>query len=257
MAALPTTLREYDQLALARGLPEPAFLPDQLERWPVSADPPALVLARLGAYLLVVDLQAARECDPLGVAWFGRTDRFPALGVPAAAVSEPGQASLAPFCRPILTLGPCYKEADGSWVPLAGLARDWCDVAVRVQSTVAPVIAFQVEYHLGGGPTLWESFRLTENGLEYETRIEWVVGGFRLHLPLFVTDGEQVGVPTWRDQNLTLAIGGRCLRAEALDASWRWELEPGGAFANRWGTLQNALLQGRSALRFAVRLTVE
>src|SRR5262245_58149823 len=104
------------------------------------------ILAASGAYQLAVDLTAAGEGRALGLAVLQRADREPVLGLPGPVAIGENDGRMAAYCRPVLTLGPAYKESDGAWVPLSGVPRDWCDISVEEQATEGTRSAFTVQY---------------------------------------------------------------------------------------------------------------
>jgi hypothetical protein len=250
---MPTNFLE--NYKAANGSPELDFCPGRLLRHPAAAPDVGLLLAAVADYRLVVDLYPAPEVGTLGVAAFQRQGLPAELGVPQPLSVKPAGPLAGEHCGQALTLGPSYKEADGLWVPLAGVPREWCDLEVRVETETADLLDFEVVYRIGGGPTLWERYRLTDQGLDYLARIQWVVGGFRLQVPLFVTDGRHVGVPALEAGLLTLRIGRHALQVRALETDEPWEVEPF-QYANMLGIYQNAYLQGRSAVEFRARLTL-
>jgi len=231
----------------------PAFAANELLVWP-HMDVPRQIRAQQGPYQVELELDPLPRTACLGLVRFARIDRHPLAGVPAAIPAEPAHP-VGPHAGMALTFGPSYKEADASWVPLAGVPRSWCDIFVYPLETVPGHLGWEVEYRIGGGPTLVERFALDANGLTYQTHLHWVVGGFRLQYPLFVTDGAQAAVPLLAGPELRLRLGNTevCLRS-AEPTHW-WEIEEL-PYANHLGMYQNAYLQGRSVIAYEVRATI-
>lgn len=220
------------------------------------AESPTQLLAAVADYRLAIDLQPAPQIGVLGVVLFQRQDRPGWLGISQPIPGRPSGALLAEHCGLALTLGPSYKEADGAWTPLAGMPSDWADIRHDLLAEAPERVEFEIEYRIGGGPTLWERYRLQADGLAYETRIRWVVGGFRLQLPVFLTDGKLAAVPRLEQHRLTVVHENHALHAEADDPTVVWEIDTQ-QYVNRVGLYQNAYLQGRSAVRYGVRLSID
>lgn len=248
---IPDVLDSYKRAVGAA----PAFKPGKVVAVPAGVRVPALVLAQAADYQLIVDLQPDLTAGVLGLALLQRAGLPPIVGIPAPIPAKAGEGCVGDHCGVALTLGPAYKEADASWVSLAGMPREWCELSLEVAAESNEALDFTIEYRVGGGPTLWERYHLHAAGLSYETRVEWVIGGFRLHLPVFVTDGKAVGVPRLEGSRLSVQLGAHRMTAVAEEAR-RWELDLA-QYANRCGIYQNAYLQERSAIRYAVQLLLE
>jgi hypothetical protein len=222
----------------------------------VGVPSPPLFLAAAGDYRLAVDLQPDPAISVLGLALLQREGCPAALGVALPIIANPDGPLIAEHCGQALTLGPAYKEADGAWVTLAGMPCEWADISHETLAETEERVEFEVEYRVGGGPTLWERYRLQADGLFYETRIRWVVGGFRLQMPVFLTDGRQAAVPQLDRNRLIVRLASHTLAVVAEDESERWELEAS-QYVNSNGVHQNAYLQGRSAVAYAVHVRLE
>lgn len=203
-----------------------------------------------------MDLQPDPATSVLGLAFLQREGLPPLLGIPQPIPAKPSGPLTAEHCGLALTLGPAYKESDGQWAPLAGLPVEWSDISHEVINASEDGVEFEVEYRVGGGPTLWERYRLRPDGLRYETRLRWVVGGFRLQVPAFLTDGRLAAVPRLEGHRLRVPIGDHAFTVVAEDEGERWEIDST-PYASPWGVYQNIYLQSRSAVEYAVQVTLD
>jgi hypothetical protein len=213
------------------------------------------LLAAQGALRVVVDLAPAPEVGTLGLAMLQHTAGPSVLGIPFPIPSNPDGEPAGPHDGVSLGFGPSYKEADASWVPLAGVPRTWCDITWRTLADAPDRVEFDVLYRIGGGPRLWEQYTLTEAGLTYKTWLEWVVGGFRLQVPSFVTNGQLVGVRTIERNTLRLRVGSYEMVVRSRDDRQGWEVDTL-AYANAHAVYQNLYLQGRSTLDYEVDVSI-
>ncbi|MCS7166381.1 MAG: hypothetical protein RMI91_00380 [Gemmatales bacterium] len=237
---------------------------DQLMVWPSIAQRLVVesldsgvhrVLAVCGPYRLIHVLNAATVEEPVGVTFLAHSaaEDFPVW-------QSPGQdrSDLAPETvhREALALGPLYREADGAWLPLAGLPATWFDATLEVLRENGESLSWATESKVYGGPILLESLTLTPQALDYSCGLRWTIPGFALQLPLWLTDGQRSARPQLQGPELRVHTPVWTLVAECLepeDASWSLDTSS----VSR-GTVQyaRALLQSRAAVCYRVRLRV-
>jgi hypothetical protein len=213
-----------------------------------------MLTATVAGYHLAVDLTPDPQQSSLGLATFTRDGCSPFLGWPQALPAH----LAAPFDpeAPPLTWGPAYKEADGSWVSLAGIPTDAVEVVILEQSHQADNFHLHVEYRIGGGPTLGEEYTLAPHSLTYATQMQWLVGGFRFNLPLCYTKVSLAPTLQLQGGDLTWSQSGQCLRVHTSHAPPNWEIFPG-AFAHGENLLRHVGLQSRSVIRYEVQFLID
>ncbi|MCS7159378.1 MAG: hypothetical protein RMJ19_02800 [Gemmatales bacterium] len=213
------------------------------------------VLAACGPYRLIHVLNAATVEEPVGVTFLAHAaaEDFPVWQSPNKARSDlPTEV----VNSAALALGPMYREADGSWLPLAGLPATWFDATLETLQESGESLSWAAESKVYGGPILLESFTLTPQALDYSCALRWTIPGFAVQLPLWLTDGQRSARPQFQGPELRVhtsvwMLVAACLEPE--DASW--SLETSGVPR---GTVHyaRALLQSRAAVHYRVRLRV-
>lgn len=148
------------------------------------------------------------------------------------------------------TWGPSHKEPDARWAVLAACPPDLVDVDVLAQT--AGELA--LEYRIGGGPTLWETYERCDGGLTYTCRLQSQVAGFRFNLPLPHAVLAEATVHRVGSRLEILHSSG-CLRLTCLRAEQQWEMAPL-PFLLGEEVYRHFYLQGRGTLEYAMRLEV-
>lgn len=207
-----------------------------------------------GAYRLVAVIGRLRSNDSLGVAYFAHsaTEDFPFWQTcPAEKSSESASESV---CADALALGPMYREADGSWLALAGLPAPWFDARLEVTRDRGEFLDWSVDWKVYGGPMIRETFQLAAGGLTYSCFLQWTIPGFRIQVPVFLTDGHRVGTAQILGPTLRLGTSAWLLQVECHepeDAQWTLEPAPAGATLAQYA---RAIVQSRFAVRYQLHV---
>lgn len=235
------------------------FLPNSLLLEGTPSEP-SRILAASGPYRLVMALRRESSGEALGVVYFAfdQDEELVLWDSPPAPMSD--GSSPEGVQTHALTLGPVYREADGSWLPLAGLPTPWYDAALEVEQETGETLAWSVTWKIYGGPIIRETIVLSATGLEYMANLQWMIPGFRLQMPLPITDTPIV--PQIRGSTLSLRSEAWTMIAEAQDADSVWTLEawtlpgqPRPANNHRSGYLR-AVLQSSRAVQYRLGVKV-
>lgn len=184
---------------------------------------PYRILAASGAYRLVMALRRESSGGALGVVYFAfdQGEELVLWDSPSVLMSD--GSSPEGVQTHALALGPMYREADGCWLPLAGLPTPWYDVTLEVEQETGETLAWSVIWKIYGGPIVREAIALSATGLEYVANLQWTIPGFRLQMPLPLMDTPIV--PQIRGSTLSLRSNVWTMMAEAQDADSVWRLE--------------------------------
>jgi hypothetical protein len=212
--------------------------------------------AACGPYRLIAVLQPQSPAESAGVIYFAHeeTQALPAWQPPL--IPRPADLPSELVHSEAVALGPIYREADASWLPIAGLPTTWFDAELDVAQESGPCLAWSVQWRVYGGPTVSEDFLLSEAGLEYRCALQWSIPGFRVQFPAFLTDGQHIGVPQPHGPTLYLRTSAWRLVAECLeptDAVWSLETITPTATPCHYA---RALLQSRSAVQYRLKLSL-
>jgi len=198
-----------------------AFEPNRLLVEGTISEPRCLRAAS-GLYRLVLVLQR-ESCDtPLGIVRFAFGNQAPIWDTSSLRTSE----NLAPESvnTNAIALGPLYREADGSWIPLAGLPTSWYDARLDIEQEFGQLLSWSVTWKIYAGPVIEEFFLLAPNGLEYTCRLQWTIPGFRLQIPVALS--HQHSIPKIEGDRLILAGHGHTLVAHSQTSDSHWMLQP-------------------------------
>ncbi|MER3414878.1 MAG: hypothetical protein C4297_01520 [Gemmataceae bacterium] len=183
-------------------------------------------------------------------------DGIPSL-ISIEALGRPAGASPYVLGACALTLGPAYKEADGCWFTVAALTPDWGTWSCRILTDTGTSLAWETEFHIGGGPIIREHFVLAPSGLQYTTSLLWTVDGFRLQLPIPARAPGADLLLSLDGPLLTVKTAQHCLRIRELTGTHRWFVEPlpwNRPHAVLW---QQACLHSRQAVEYRVHIAME
>jgi hypothetical protein len=198
-----------------------AFEPDRLLVEGTISEPRCLRAAS-GLYRLVLVLQRETSDTPLGVVHFAFGNQVPFWDTSSLRTSE----DLAPDSvnTNAIALGPLYREADGSWIPLAGLPASWYDAWLDIEQESGQFLSWSVTWKLYAGPVIEEFFSLAPSGLEYVCRMQWTIPGFRLQIPVALSRPSDA--PKIEGSRLILAGHGYTLVAHCQTSDSHWILQP-------------------------------
>ncbi|GBD35080.1 hypothetical protein HRbin36_00184 [bacterium HR36] len=211
------------------------------------------LLAASGPYRLVAVLNPTRADESPGVVYLAHEESadFPAWQPPL--FSRPADVPAEMAYPDALALGPIYREADNSWLPLAGLPSTWFDATLEVLQGRGESLRWAVETKVYGGPSLTETFCLTPGGLQYSCSLRWTIPGFRVQLPAFATDGQRTGLPQCRGTTFCLQTSAWLLVVECLEPEdANWDLEAVSTAAT--GHYARVVLQSRSTVHYRLQL---
>ncbi len=225
-----------------------AFEPDRLLVEGTISEPRCLRAAS-GLYRLVLALQRESGDTPLGTVHFAVGVQAPIWDTSSLRTSE----KLHPESvnTNAIALGPLYREADGSWIPLAGLPTSWYDARLDIEQESGQLLSWSVTWKIYAGPVIEEFFSLTPSGLEYVCRMQWTIPGFRLQIP--VAHSHPNALPKIEGDRLILAGYGSTLVAHSQTSDSHWILQPL-QLSSAFPCYLRAVLQSPQAVEYRITL---
>lgn len=215
------------------------------------------VLAARGPYRVIGVLNPVDSKDTVGLVCFARANGLEFFAWQPPLIQRPPDLPPELPHMEALALGPIYREADSSWIPLAGLPATWFDASLQIIEEVGPILNWLVESRVYGGPTLVETFHLRPEGLEYQCNLLWSIPGFAVQLPVLLCDGQRRFAPSLQGRRLCLPTASWQLVAECEepdDVFWTLQAVMGPSTVVQYA---RALLQSRSAVHYHIRLRIE